>query len=560
METKVKNIEKDIKTAAKIFKSKTEKNNLVNKLVRKITDEQKIYTPDNTIPESRRKYLLEKHNLGSYIKPIITIDIDRVGKKDSSVIITEKIISILSDDRKPGNFNLSLKLRLDQIDSVEFISDKNVVLINYLNPVDKSIILYQIPAEIIWDDPKDNFNETINMIVSGINNIVNVINKVSILEKIRSFEDLKKYDAKDYYIDFHIYLHFAKKYLDEKDSGKADFCIKKTKQNIYAQYNIKKLSQVKAVIENNPIKDIILRSLVDYIEMFTLFKHFKSESYKNLIELKTLNKSFPTNDAGTDYLNEFLDKYHKLFRDDFTNMNPEKRRYVLFYKGGLPSKEPENLLILDPTNDNLMPNLKFPSGITPTHGSLFIAHPYVKDLYIPYDHYNLYIIKERKTEFEKLLRNLGATEVKFINQGYFAKEEDSTVEIKGAAVNGVVNADYKKSKNKSSRQLFHDKKKVSYGSSTETPKVPGDLIWYEHEKNWQEIAESRIENNAEEITIEIDNKHVKFFTQNEAVRIKASLQKVTINNMPLSVSFQFDSLFTGKEVEKTSEKVKVLFV
>ena len=144
--------------------------------------------------------------------------------------------------------------------------------------------------------------------------------------------------------------------------------------------------------------------------------------------------------------------------------------------------------------EKYMPNVDFPIG-HPKIGTLYIAHPYRKGLYLPYDEANNAFFLEKVHELCYLAQCLGATE---INITSIKGQSLSDMKSSSVNVNGEINVkvtsgsvgvtderkeDYKHfyNKNVGLRQSFNP---------TARPYIPEGLIWYDHMPNWKQLSNS----------------------------------------------------------------------
>lgn len=174
----------------------------------------------------------------------------------------------------------------------------------------------------------------------------------------------------------------------------------------------------------------------------------------------------------------------------------------------LPLHQRKHLVICDeliylPNSFRVLPmaeiptNLKFPVG-HPVSNTLYVCHPYRTDYYIPYDTYEVEILRDEIEEFKKIMEHLGARHIDLSDMFENNKEmsQQKRRDIHGGGnyegqygAHGVYDAE-------DNSVITIKLRSVIEGNSdyllAGKPTLPKDLVWYDHRVEWQNKCESRL--------------------------------------------------------------------
>ncbi len=207
-----------------------------------------------------------------------------------------------------------------------------------------------------------------------------------------------------------------------------------------------------------------------------------------------------------------------------------------------------------------MPNVKFPIG-HPQIGTLYVAHPYRKGLYLPYSESKDTFFMEKIHELCYLVQCLGATEIDIskISGKDISEMNNSSLNIEGevgikvqsggASYSKTENNEYKHSNNKNIglRQTFNPTKK---------PYVPKDLIWFDHMPNWKQLANSRLHGDILEYTETVSSSENTSGSKNVSGEIAAHFKNLIVS-INANVKGNYSTSLT--ESQNTEWKVEVHF-
>ena len=210
--------------------------------------------------------------------------------------------------------------------------------------------------------------------------------------------------------------------------------------------------------------------------------------------------------------------------------------------------------------EKYMPNVQFPIG-HPKIGLLYVAHPYRKGLYLPYNEASNTFFLEKIHELCYLAQCLGATEINITSiKGQTVSEmQSSSIKVDGE-INVKVSGGGASAANAEDEKFKHShNKNIGVKQSfnpTVKPYVPEGLVWYEQMPNWKQLVNSRIHGDALEYTEIVNTSQSTFQANNTSNDISAHFKNliVAINaNVHTNYSSQLD------EAQNTEWKVEIKF-
>lgn len=223
------------------------------------------------------------------------------------------------------------------------------------------------------------------------------------------------------------------------------------------------------------------------------------------------------------------------------------------------------------TFSELPTSIKFYDDI-PKENTLYVCHPYNHSLYIPYDSYDVDILRDELDEFSRIMEALGAKRISYTD--VYEKNVDvtkkhkidlfgsytQTVRDKEGNVIGDVSSNGSADYNKD----VEAKKDIrnEYGNSTcyslrkQPPYIPNDLYWYDHRPKWQRYCKSRLEGGLSELNIIIKNTVDEFYSKAEMLKVAAEIKAIDSSG---NGSLHLDENFANKHFQQRSIKVEVEF-
>ncbi|MBQ0080043.1 MAG: leucine-rich repeat domain-containing protein [Alistipes sp.] len=183
--------------------------------------------------------------------------------------------------------------------------------------------------------------------------------------------------------------------------------------------------------------------------------------------------------------------------------------------------------------DDIPPHIKMPTG-HPIKNTLYIGHPYISNKYIPFDEYEATLMSEKLDEFCWLCQNLGAKEIHLVNENSleeFCSRNSSSytggsVGYSGFGASGSYGSSSSSSRYNSS--FFRCKINQTFANPVTTPRIPNDLIWFEHEDSWKNLVRQSSLGMGE-YHVNIETGSVCMTNQSEKQEIKAAVKALKVN-------------------------------
>ena len=192
-------------------------------------------------------------------------------------------------------------------------------------------------------------------------------------------------------------------------------------------------------------------------------------------------------------------------------------------------------------------SMTFPMG-HPQTNQLYVAHPLFQSHYIPFESYEIELIKDRVHEFCSLMECMGATSISIDYQQATESENEREYDVSRSGGANV------KSYSVEGKQHLNETKRFmqSIGSQLnlqqtyqpfKRPYLPNNLIWYSKEPTWQRLVEQRTRGSLISHTESIETSTTQVVNNDTLSEIEAEL-KVLLSNANLQIS------------SATSEKLK----
>lgn len=195
----------------------------------------------------------------------------------------------------------------------------------------------------------------------------------------------------------------------------------------------------------------------------------------------------------------------------------------------------------------------------PTINELYIAHPYKPCVYMPVSRYEHLLFRDRIHEMSKVMMALGATEIRTIqNDEYksYSKDNYSTQTSASGRVGGWVsgNGSYATGTEHSRNTGRESEIVINFKNDPlELPHIPEGLVWFNHESEWQQIAEARLNGNILEYELSLSSKQVNLVSDSERKNIE-----VQARAMFVSGSFSRETSSSSIFNEETAKSTRIL--
>lgn len=206
----------------------------------------------------------------------------------------------------------------------------------------------------------------------------------------------------------------------------------------------------------------------------------------------------------------------------------------------LPLQQRKHLVICDeliylPQSFRVLPiaeiptDVKFPAG-HPVSNTLYVCHPYRTDYYIPYESYEIEILRDEIEEFRRIMDHLGAKHIDYSD--IFENGEQSSTQLKRDIHGGgnyagqySVHGSYE---SEDSSEITRKLRNALEGSEdfllAGKPTLPPDTVWYSHRKEWQNKCESRLAGRLVHSEFTISTSSSEMTTESERKKIEADMK------------------------------------
>jgi hypothetical protein len=206
----------------------------------------------------------------------------------------------------------------------------------------------------------------------------------------------------------------------------------------------------------------------------------------------------------------------------------------------LPLQQRKHLVICDeliylPQSFRVLPiteiptDVKFPAGY-PVSNTLYVCHPYRTDYYIPYESYEIEILRDEIEEFRRIMDHLGAKHIDysdiFENGGQSSAQQKRHIHGGGNyagqySVHGSYESEGSSEKTRKLRNVLEGSEDFLLAGK---PTLPPDTVWYSHRKEWQNKCESRLAGRLVHSEFTISTSSSEMTTESERKKIEADLK------------------------------------
>lgn len=243
----------------------------------------------------------------------------------------------------------------------------------------------------------------------------------------------------------------------------------------------------------------------------------------------------------------------------FTKLPYQERKYLMFVNklGNCIEDIPDMQFF----PISCIPNdVKIEGGV-PSTGQLYIAHPYRTGVYLPVSKYESLIFRERVHELSKVMMALGATEIRTIrNSGYKSQSNYESSTRTSSTVSYGGKFDFGGGRTTGSQYGIENEKEDAIvinfrNDPLQNPHIPQGLIWYPHDREWQQIADNRLNGNLLEYEINISSKEVNLISNSERSNIEAQARVLLVSGS-FSRETSSSSIFKEESAKSTSILIK----
>jgi hypothetical protein len=263
---------------------------------------------------------------------------------------------------------------------------------------------------------------------------------------------------------------------------------------------------------------------------------------------------------------DIIQNLSSLFNEKFFSLPYQKRKLILI-ENDLKHTPEDTFIVLD--KNNLPESLKFPNN-NPKTEELYILHPYIKDIYMPYSDYEVTLFRDKFEEFSYFIQCLGAKSMTITvakgnknsrsnlinlsssNENY--KSIDGSLGFNGIGINASnKDTDSNETNDNSKRdQIKEDEtcySRTQVFNPTKKPYLPSDLIWFENESSWQRLYKQRTTGVIEHHHDVLSSKSSYSISENEEITLKEAFT----NHIGGGVSYQMIEATGSQNTEKNKK-------
>jgi len=487
------------------------------------------------ITEKKKKNASKTHGLDLYEEILFLIDHTLFGSATQSTIITEKRFSLVPDDSEPA-------LQYDWVDltKVDFVHG------NYYffdedekDEIEKFMVSHSLDSDDKFALPFAKMLTEISDLYPNPRKILfNEIEKASETENYEKIVELSdKYE--DIYGDNFIVAYYkALALFHQEDLQNALSSINssiKISDEIYETEEDK--SGLTFILG---LKSYILSSLNNHYEAIEtlLVSHAYAKVNKEKFEIETR-----------------INEEYQFLKDNFSEIQ-DNRKKIISVSNEFSKVLPKTFTLLLATD---LPAIAFPPG-HPIEKNLYVAHPYLTNVYKPIENYETALFLHRYYEFRYFLQSLGATEIAIESlRGKSVENLSDKITKIGASVDYLIHSGEVKISNSTksdskvnNTEYFNSLQKFS---PTREPQLPDNLVWFQHEDAWQELYKQRMMGNLLNYNEIISNKHSYSISKNEMLKISAEYEGV----FGIKVNYSNSSSNFSQEEEIIEWKISVTF-
>ena len=286
----------------------------------------------------------------------------------------------------------------------------------------------------------------------------------------------------------------------------------------------------------------------------TCLLYFRSQAYSNtgsidLARKDTFNVSKRELDCIFECKQNAIEDFQEMeknYVDSFLDF-PYNKRKTLTATSEYHDLSQNNLNVF---NINHLPPINFPIG-HPVINQLYVAHPCIKNKYIPFENYELELIEDKVREFCLLAQSLGATEIKIESLNTNSDDKGAKVEssLEGSVSTKLVNAKGKREKSSENSFLNEISQAINLHQKftpKEKPFLPQGLVWYDNEPSWQRLCHQRLHGSLTQHEERIETKKNKVINSNELIGLQAEFKNLIMAGKG-SWSRSIENSFKAKE-------------
>jgi hypothetical protein len=250
-------------------------------------------------------------------------------------------------------------------------------------------------------------------------------------------------------------------------------------------------------------------------------------------------------------IKEKLNSTYSKFIGIFPELNYDKRRTILINDGVKPSLSNEFVVL---NRHNLPDNISFPFN-HPKKEELYMAHPYIKKVYLPFASYEAILFNDRFEEFSYFIQCLGAKSMtigvvrgnKTNNTNSSTNNLSSNVNFGKSIIKNELYASAENNKIKNEQEdAFASRVRKQKFNPIKKPYIPENLLWYPHETSWHRLYQQRINGNILQHHDVLSSKNSHSINEKEKSDLKVAFKNFFVD-AKVNVDTLIEHTFTQNE-------------
>ena len=211
---------------------------------------------------------------------------------------------------------------------------------------------------------------------------------------------------------------------------------------------------------------------------------------------------------------------------------------------------------------SLPSDIVFPTG-HPIENTLYVCHPYRQNSYLPYETYEIELLRDELREFKRIMKKLGAKHIDYSD--LFKRDEEKKESTRklfkggGENIKNEVQGSYEMGLTSEVEKGIQSEIKESWDGllTKEMPELPDNLVWYHHREDWKDECESRLEGRTIQYSFTISVSSTEMTSEQEREQINAELK--VLHSASVSGGYKSDNSLSLKKKSEMTWKVNVEF-
>ncbi len=211
--------------------------------------------------------------------------------------------------------------------------------------------------------------------------------------------------------------------------------------------------------------------------------------------------------------------------------------------------------------DNVPSDIIFPTG-HPIINTIYVCHPFRTNHYLPYETYQIELLRDEIREFKKIMAHLGARHIEYSDSFQSSEEKNASSKLEAHGKGGIKGHSVSASHDKETRSEMSKIMRSSFQGSSDylmgdKPVLPDDLVWYHHREDWKDSCEDRLAGRTIRSEFTISTFSSALTNQQETTQIEAEYKSLIAGSA--SGGAKVNKSLSLKKASELSWTVKVSF-